>query len=147
MFAHLALGRAAYFNPAGFWDSFRDYDGEPINIREHQDAYEFFTRLQPGCFGTAACTCTSAMCLCVLATSIATAARQIEVVPPAVPAANSTCFSMVSWCGVAAPCTLHIYKMDGHARDDCVRDDHGKGASTPLLWGDHAAWCPALLTL
>lgn len=48
MFAHLALGRAAYFNPAGFWDSFRDYDGEPINIREHQDAYEFFTRLQDG---------------------------------------------------------------------------------------------------
>ncbi|KAF5834809.1 hypothetical protein DUNSADRAFT_8393 [Dunaliella salina] len=46
MFAHLALGRAAYFNPICFWDSFRDYDGEPINIREHQDAYEFFTRLQ-----------------------------------------------------------------------------------------------------
>ena len=26
--------------------SFKDYDGEPTNVREHQDAYEFFTRLQ-----------------------------------------------------------------------------------------------------
>jgi len=46
MFSHLALGRSSYYNPSGFWESFRDYDGEPINIREHQDAYEFFTRLQ-----------------------------------------------------------------------------------------------------
>lgn len=26
--------------------SFKDYDGEPTNVREHQDGYEFFTRLQ-----------------------------------------------------------------------------------------------------
>ena len=26
--------------------AFKDYDGQPVNIREHQDAYEFFTRLQ-----------------------------------------------------------------------------------------------------
>jgi len=28
--------------------SFKDYDGEPTNVREHQDGYEFFTRLQVG---------------------------------------------------------------------------------------------------
>ena len=36
----------ALLPPAGFWKAFKDYDGEPINVREHQDAYEFFTRLQ-----------------------------------------------------------------------------------------------------
>ena len=46
MFSHLALGRAASFYPRAFWNSFRDYDGQPIDLREHQDAYEFFTRLQ-----------------------------------------------------------------------------------------------------
>ena len=46
MFAHLALGRQASFSPNGFWGTFRDYDGEPVDLREHQDAYEFFTRLQ-----------------------------------------------------------------------------------------------------
>ncbi|GFR40524.1 hypothetical protein Agub_g1093, partial [Astrephomene gubernaculifera] len=46
MFAHLRLGGAACFHPRGFWQSFKDYDGQPIDVREHQDAYEFFTRLQ-----------------------------------------------------------------------------------------------------
>ncbi|KAK9822778.1 hypothetical protein WJX74_007862 [Apatococcus lobatus] len=45
-FAHLALSIREYFIPDGFWRAFKDYDGESINIREHQDGYEFFTRLQ-----------------------------------------------------------------------------------------------------
>ena len=46
MFAHLAAGVAPYFEPRGFWRAFKDYEGQSVNIREHQDAYEFFTRLQ-----------------------------------------------------------------------------------------------------
>ena len=45
-FGHLALSHRPFFVPRGFWLSFKDYDGEPTNVREHQDAYEFFTRLQ-----------------------------------------------------------------------------------------------------
>ena len=45
-FGHLALSHRPYFVPRGFWMSFKDYDGEPTNVREHQDGYEFFTRLQ-----------------------------------------------------------------------------------------------------
>jgi len=46
MFAHLTAGVAPYFEPRGFWRAFKDYEGQSVNIREHQDAYEFFTRLQ-----------------------------------------------------------------------------------------------------
>lgn len=46
LFGHLMLGRASSHLPKAFWASFRDYDGQPIDIKEHQDAYEFFTRLQ-----------------------------------------------------------------------------------------------------
>lgn len=46
MFAYLALSHSHFYKPIGFWKAFKDYDGEPINVREHQDAYEFFTRLQ-----------------------------------------------------------------------------------------------------
>lgn len=46
MFAHLALTCEGSYTPTGFWAAFRDYDGNPVNLREHQDAYEFFTRLQ-----------------------------------------------------------------------------------------------------
>ena len=46
MFGHLALSYEQCYRPLGFWKAFKDYDGEPINVREHQDAYEFFTRLQ-----------------------------------------------------------------------------------------------------
>ena len=46
MFGHLALSYEQSYRPVGFWKAFKDYDGEPINVREHQDAYEFFTRLQ-----------------------------------------------------------------------------------------------------
>jgi hypothetical protein len=45
-FASLAMSNREFFRPVGFWKAFKDYDGEPLNVREHQDAYEFFTRLQ-----------------------------------------------------------------------------------------------------
>ncbi len=54
MFGALALSNQDHFRPEGFWRAFKDYDGEPINVREHQDAYEFFTRLQ----ARAAASCT-----------------------------------------------------------------------------------------
>ena len=46
VFANLALGKPSTYSPVAFWQSFKDYDGTPIDVREHQDAYEFFTRLQ-----------------------------------------------------------------------------------------------------
>lgn len=53
VFASMALGIAHFATPEGFWRAFKDYDGQPIDVREHQDAYEFFTRLQVcvGCVG------------------------------------------------------------------------------------------------
>jgi len=45
-FASLAMSNREFYRPNGFWKAFKDYDGEPLNVREHQDAYEFFTRLQ-----------------------------------------------------------------------------------------------------
>ncbi|KAK3259359.1 Ubiquitin carboxyl-terminal hydrolase 24 [Cymbomonas tetramitiformis] len=35
-----------HYSPHGFWQAFKDYDGQPVNVHEHQDAFEFFTRLQ-----------------------------------------------------------------------------------------------------
>jgi len=49
LFAYLALTKSTFANPVRFWNAFKDYDGSPIDVREHQDAYEFFTRLQVGC--------------------------------------------------------------------------------------------------
>ncbi|KAI8477153.1 MAG: hypothetical protein J3K34DRAFT_455469 [Monoraphidium minutum] len=46
VFAAMALGLMPFTTPDGFWGAFKDYDGRPIDTREHQDAYEFFTRLQ-----------------------------------------------------------------------------------------------------
>ena len=46
VFAELAVGNHGWCIPKGFWNAFRDYDGSPLDLREHQDAYEFFTRLQ-----------------------------------------------------------------------------------------------------
>lgn len=46
MFAHLLLSCSTCYSPEQFWLAFKDYDGEPVNVREHEDAYEFFTRLQ-----------------------------------------------------------------------------------------------------
>ena len=54
MFGHLALSHEQWYRPLGFWRAFKDYDGEPLNVREHQDAYEFFTRLQVGAGGACA---------------------------------------------------------------------------------------------
>ena len=46
MFASLAASHMDHYAPQGFWRAFKDYDGEPINVREHQDGLEFFSRLQ-----------------------------------------------------------------------------------------------------
>ena len=46
MIASLAASHVDHYAPRGFWRAFKDYDGEPINVREHQDGFEFFTRLQ-----------------------------------------------------------------------------------------------------
>lgn len=46
LFAQLALSKCTFAQPVRFWAAFKDYDGTPIDVREHQDAYEFFTRLQ-----------------------------------------------------------------------------------------------------
>ena len=46
MFANLALTNQDHYTPRPFWNAFKDYDGQRLNLREHQDAYEFFTRLQ-----------------------------------------------------------------------------------------------------
>eukprot|EP00798_Chlamydomonas_sp_ICE-L_P003511 gene3511-13582_t len=46
LFGHLSIWRGGVYNPRLFWNSFKDYDGQPIDVKEHQDAYEFFTRLQ-----------------------------------------------------------------------------------------------------
>lgn len=46
IFAHLAVGVEPAYEPSGFWLAFKDYEGRPVDIHEHQDAYEFFTRLQ-----------------------------------------------------------------------------------------------------
>eukprot|EP01018_Ginkgo_biloba_P002353 Gb_35991 [translate_table: standard] len=45
MFGALLGSSMDHYTPQGFWGAFRDYDGMPVNIREHQDAFEFFNRL------------------------------------------------------------------------------------------------------
>eukprot|EP00897_Mesotaenium_endlicherianum_P008194 jgi/Mesen1/7402/ME000388S06619 len=45
MFGALLGSSLDHYVPEGFWLAYRDYDGMPINLREHQDAFEFFTRL------------------------------------------------------------------------------------------------------
>ncbi|XP_024517294.1 probable ubiquitin carboxyl-terminal hydrolase FAF-X [Selaginella moellendorffii] len=45
MFGALLGSSLDHYTPQGFWDAYRDYDGMPINLREHQDAFEFFNRL------------------------------------------------------------------------------------------------------
>lgn len=46
LFAQLALSKSTFAHPRAFWQAFKDYDGTPTDVQEHQDAYEFFTRLQ-----------------------------------------------------------------------------------------------------
>ncbi|KAJ7514417.1 hypothetical protein O6H91_23G042900 [Diphasiastrum complanatum] len=45
MFGSLLGSSLDHYTPQGFWYAYRDYDGLPINLREHQDAFEFFNRL------------------------------------------------------------------------------------------------------
>ncbi|KAH9300739.1 hypothetical protein KI387_012322 [Taxus chinensis] len=45
MFGALLGSSLDHYTPQGFWGAFRNPDGMPINIREHQDAFEFFSRL------------------------------------------------------------------------------------------------------
>ena len=45
-FGALHASRLDHHRPEAFWQAFKDYDGQPVNVREHQDALEFLTRLQ-----------------------------------------------------------------------------------------------------
>ncbi len=45
IFAHLARTRLQFYVPRGLWKHFRMMQGEPVNLREQQDAVEFFMRL------------------------------------------------------------------------------------------------------
>ncbi|EDV22025.1 uncharacterized protein TRIADDRAFT_59589 [Trichoplax adhaerens] len=44
IFAHLTESLLQYYIPRGFWKMFR-LQGNPVNLREQQDAYEFFNSL------------------------------------------------------------------------------------------------------
>ncbi|KAF2363147.1 Peptidase C19 ubiquitin carboxyl-terminal hydrolase [Trinorchestia longiramus] len=44
VFGHLLESELQFYEPCKFWESFR-MDGQPVNIREQQDAFEFYTRL------------------------------------------------------------------------------------------------------
>jgi len=44
VFAHLRHSRLKFHQPVAFWNGFRLFD-HPINLREQQDAFEFFTDL------------------------------------------------------------------------------------------------------
>jgi hypothetical protein len=41
-FAHLALTKYSVVNPWAFWDVFKDFDGQKMDVKEHQDCQEFF---------------------------------------------------------------------------------------------------------
>ena len=41
IFAHLLESQTQYYTPGKFWKSFKLW-GEPVNVREQQDAFEFF---------------------------------------------------------------------------------------------------------
>jgi hypothetical protein len=45
MFGALLASSLDHYTPQGFWAAYRDIDGQPINLREHQDAFEFFNVL------------------------------------------------------------------------------------------------------
>lgn len=45
IFAHLAKTKLQFYVPRGLWKHFRMMQGEPVNLREQQDAVEFFMRL------------------------------------------------------------------------------------------------------
>lgn len=56
MFAHLLVADQVAFNPKSFCNSFKDWDGNPINVAVQQDAYEFlqqlFQKLEASMMGT-----------------------------------------------------------------------------------------------
>ena len=56
MFGALLGSSLDHYTPQGFWCAYRDYDGMPINLREHQDAFEFFNRLYDSIDETLKCT-------------------------------------------------------------------------------------------
>ena len=45
IFAHLAHTRLQFYVPRGLWRHFRMMPGEPVNLREQQDAVEFYMRV------------------------------------------------------------------------------------------------------
>ncbi|ROT66789.1 putative ubiquitin carboxyl-terminal hydrolase 24 [Penaeus vannamei] len=44
VFGHMMESQLQYYIPDKFWKCFR-MDGQPVNVREQQDAFEFYTRL------------------------------------------------------------------------------------------------------
>ena len=44
VFGHLSTSKLQYFVPEKFWQTFRLF-GQPVNVREQQDAFEFFTQI------------------------------------------------------------------------------------------------------
>ena len=44
LFAHLLESKLKYYVPEKFWRCFRLF-GQPVNVREQQDAFEFFTQI------------------------------------------------------------------------------------------------------
>jgi ubiquitin C-terminal hydrolase len=46
IFGALLAYKQDHYRPENFWKAFKDYDGQPVNVREHQDALEFLLRLQ-----------------------------------------------------------------------------------------------------
>lgn len=44
IFGHLLESQTQFFKPDGFWRTFKLW-GEPVNVREQQDALEFFTNI------------------------------------------------------------------------------------------------------
>ena len=45
IFANLQLSTQQFFIPEGFWRNFEFHAGNGVNVREHQDAFDFFTTL------------------------------------------------------------------------------------------------------
>ena len=44
VFGHLLESKLQYYVPEKFWRTFRLF-GQPVNVREQQDAFEFFTQI------------------------------------------------------------------------------------------------------
>ena len=45
LFASLLASNMDFHIPVPVWRAYRDGDGQPVNLREHQDAFEFFSRI------------------------------------------------------------------------------------------------------